>query len=436
MVNVNDFQGKNDNEVIENAILSRDTDGIVIIPPRKSGVEPNRDYWLLDRAILLPQNTIIILQNCKIKLSDRCRDNFFRTANCGLGIAYPEKIKNVHIKGEGLCVLEGADHPRATGDGGKILSCPCPYETEDLCRFADWISDEDKKSGEIDFWDMHTHSYGTDFGKENESQYGDWRGIGILLANAENFSIENIKIKESHGWGISLEACSYGRVERIEFDACMSKLIDGMRQNMENQDGIDIRNGCHNIIISDITGRTGDDMVALTAIADENLRLGGELKSTHVMHSDWSRRERDIHDIIIRNVLGYSNLCYMVRLLPVNARIWNVVIDGIVDTSLEKIGNFGCVLLGTDDGGYGVNQKDGLKNITISNVISNSKEAIIVAGYLTDSVITNIVSRNPECPAISVRREDGMTNVKAGGLSSKSGKLIEKTDVPKGGYPV
>ena len=288
MINVNNYNGLSDNEVIENAIQNRTSDGIVLIPPRVSDLEPERDYWLLDRAILLPANTTVILQNCTIKLSDRCRDNFFRSANCGLGIADPERIQNIHIRGEGLCTLQGADHPRATGDGGKILACPCPYEPEDLCRLAPWVPEERRSPEKLDFWDAHDHSYGTDAGKEGESQYGDWRGIGILLANVEHFSIENVRIVESHGWGISLEACAHGSVQKINFEARMSKMIDGLRQNMENQDGVDIRNGCHHIIISDITGRTGDDMVALTAIAGDEVRPGGSLCTTHVMHSDWS----------------------------------------------------------------------------------------------------------------------------------------------------
>jgi len=435
MVNVNDYNGFTDNEIIENAIKNKQKDGIVIIAPRDNVNEPERDFWLLDRAILIPENTTIVLQNCKIKLSDKCRDNFFRTANCGLGIAYPEKINNVHIKGVGLCILEGADHPRATGDGGKILSCPCPYETEDLCLMADWISEEDKESGVIKFRDRHSHSYGTDFGKENESQYGDWRGIGILFANVNNFSIENVRIVESHGWGISLEECAYGRVEKIDFDACMSKIIDGMRQNMENQDGIDIRNGCHDIIISDITGHTGDDLIALTAIAGDEFIPGGELRNTHVMHSDWSKRDKNIHDILIRNIKGYSNLCYMVRLLPANAKIWNVVIDGVVDTSSDNLENFGCIMLGTADIGYGKNRVDGMKNISISNVISNSKEAIVVGGYISDSVISNVINRNAECPCISVRRENGLINVNTANLCSSGNDLILKTEVPKD-YPI
>lgn len=435
MVNVNDYSGLTDNDIIENAIKNKQKDGIVIIPPRVCDTEPERDFWLLDRAILIPENTTIILQNCKIKLSDKCRDNFFRTANCGMGIAYPERIKNVHIKGEGLCVLEGADHPRATGDGGQTLACPCPYEIEDLCKLADWIPEEDRKSKNIKFWDRHRRSYGTDFGKENESQNSDWRSIGILFANVHNFSIENLRIVESHCWAISLEECAYGRVEKIDFDACMSKMIDGMRQNIENQDGIDIRNGCHDIIISDITGHTGDDLIALTAIASDEIRLGGELRSTHVMHSDWSKRDKNIYNIIIRNVKGYSNLCYLVRLLPANTKIWNVVIDGVVDTAPDGLNHFGCIMLGTADTAYGKNNDDGMKNITISNVISNSREAIIVGGYISDSAISNVVNRNPECPCISVRRENGLVNVVTSNLCSAGKDLIKQTVTPED-YPI
>ena len=67
MINANDFKGRTDNEVIENAIRSKHADGIVVIPPRVSDVEPERTFWLLDRAILLPENTTVILQNCTIK---------------------------------------------------------------------------------------------------------------------------------------------------------------------------------------------------------------------------------------------------------------------------------------------------------------------------------------------------------------------------------
>ena len=421
MCNANDFTGLTDNDILDAAIAGRGEDGIVRIPPRKSNLDPERTYWLLDRAILLPANTTVILQNCTIKLSDQCRDNFFRTANCGIGIEDPVRISNVHIKGEGVCILQGADHPRATGDSSKILACPCPYTREDLCKYADWVPEERRSPELIQFMDMHDHSYGTDFGKEGESQFGDWRGIGVLFANVEHFSIENIRIVESHGWGISLEACAYGHVSKIHFDARMYKEIDGMLHNMENQDGLDLRNGCHDIIISDITGHTGDDMVALTAICSDEYKPGGSMRSTHVMHNDWSRRERDIHDIVIRNVAGYSQLCAMLRLLPCESYIWNVVIDGIIDAppASADLHRFATILLGEPDSGYGRNLPGSLSGITISNVICNSDKAIDLSGYLQDSVITNIVNKNPNCPAVTVKRENGMQNVQISNTCQK-----------------
>lgn len=424
MVNANDFKGATDSDILENAIKNKQEDGIILIPPRCSEKQPERDYWLIDRAILLPENTTIILQNAKIKLSDRCRDNFFRTANCGMGIEFPKKFRNIHLRGEGLCVLEGADHPRATGDSSKLLHAPCPHFHEDLCRVADWIPEEYRSPDRIEFWDSHNHSYGTDAGNPEESQYGDWRGIGVLFANAENFSVSGLKIVKSHGWGISLEACSYGRVEKLEFDATMFKEIDGMAMNMENQDGIDIRNGCHHIIISDITGRTGDDVIALTAIADPDYIPGGSFNTTHVMHNDWTKREKDIHDIIIRNVIAHSYLCYTVRLLPALTKIYNIVVDGVIDTSTDCNAASGTLLLG-DRGSYGENEPDSMRNITVSNIVCNSRRAINVEGFLTDSVITNVVNRNPACDVLFIWRENGMKNVTTSNLVSAAPSEIK-----------
>ena len=392
MINANDYIRSNDSETLNAAIAARGADGIVVISPRVSDVDPERDFWLLDEAILLPENTTVILNNCKIKLSDTCRDNFFRTANCGLGIADPAPISNIHLRGEGLCILEGADCPRSTGDGGKILANPILYG------------------------DGHDKTFGSDAGKEGESQYGDWRNIGVLFANVTNFSIEHLKIVESHAWGISLEACSYGRVEKIEFDACMSKMIDGLRQNIENEDGVDLRNGCHHIVISDITGQSGDDLVALTAIADEQPHEGGELCYTHVMHNDWSRRDATIHDVVIRNVIGRSHLCYMIRLLPCNTEIYNIVVDGVIDTTPEPTGHSGVMVLGEPDGIYGTCTPDGLHHITISNVISNGRKAgISVKGYLKNSTVSNFINKNPKVQSILVARENGLQNVNISG---------------------
>lgn len=414
MVNANHFSGMTDNEILESLIANRGEDGVVHIGPRVSDVEPERNWWLLDRAVLIPENTTIILQNCKIKLSDRCRDNFFRSANCGMGVENPERIHNIHLKGEGLCILEGADHPRGTGDGSKIINHPAPYLPEDIAKYASYASEQVKTTGKATWQDLHDHSFGTDALVEGESHYGDWRGIGVLFANVEDFSIENLHIVDSHGWGISIEASSNGVIKNIDFSACMSLPVDGVLQNMENQDGIDIRNGCHHITISDITGHTGDDVVALTAIVPDHwvYKPGGSMRSTHVMPNDWNTRDRDIHHITIRNVAAYSTLCWVVRLLPCNCYIHDVTIENVLDTTPYTAPSMdackGCILLGEGDTAYGKNLPDGLTNVTVSNVTCNRGNAIDVPGYLKDSTIRDVTNRRKGGTILRYKRPDAL----------------------------
>ena len=51
MVITNEFKCQTDSDTIEKAIQNRSADGIVIISPRESDIEPERKYWLIDRAI-------------------------------------------------------------------------------------------------------------------------------------------------------------------------------------------------------------------------------------------------------------------------------------------------------------------------------------------------------------------------------------------------
>ena len=147
-VSPNSFEGS-DVERINEAIRVAAEKGLARGGASTESRRASEDLWLLDSAILVRDNTTLVLDNCHIKLSDRCRDNMIRSANCGLGITDIRPMKHVHICGVGHVLLEGADHPRATGDSAKTLG---------------------------------QRTYGTDAGKEGESQTGDWRNIGILLA--------------------------------------------------------------------------------------------------------------------------------------------------------------------------------------------------------------------------------------------------------------
>lgn len=388
-----------DNEYIDELIANRGLDGVVTLDKRSS--EDGRDFYLLDRAILLPSHTTLILNDCTLQLSDRCRDNFIRSANCGLGIKMPGRLSDITVKGIGQAILRGADHPRSTGDSSKRLAVPCPHNDKDLLALAPWVTEEEKKSGRLGFFTQHSHSYGTDVNNPEDTGSGDWRNLGILFANVDGFRIENIRIEESHGWAISVESCTHGVIRRIDFSANMCREIDGLAQNIENQDGIDIRNGCSYIDIADITGATGDDVIALTAIKREgNHYEAGSKTTTHVLSSDWTVRESGIHDVTIRRVRAHSSICWVVRLLAAGTVIENVAVEDITDTAPEL--HHSTILVGVGPGSrYGELLPRGLRNITIRNVEGNTRNTVDIQGYLADSELSEIRSGGTGAPVLT-----------------------------------
>ncbi|MBR4752155.1 MAG: hypothetical protein IK077_10380 [Thermoguttaceae bacterium] len=374
----NSYMGTDSERIAQALDSASKSGGLVRIPPRKPDELADRTYWLLDSAILLRANTTLILENCTLKLSDACRDNFIRSANCGIGIEKVEPIENVHIVGIGSVRLEGADRPRATGDSGKTL-------------------------GE--------RTYGTDAGKEGESQKGDWRNIGVLLANVSNFSVENISIINAHAWSMSLEKCSFGAVRNIRFESIEQRTIDGESVKTLNVDGLDLRKGCHNITIDGITGTTGDDLVACTAIGAGG-KIGGVLESTEV--SDFSPEdELDIHDVSIHNVIGYAAGGHqIVRLLNASGiKIYRVIIDGVIDTSPEGVVDRATIRIGDANPAWGgVTPLGDTYGIIVTNVQSQSRQAVLIAGSLVDSSITNVVNYHPDVTGVGF--ESGEENVK------------------------
>lgn len=374
----NDFQGTDTERIaraVENATFHG---GIVRISARKGKVGDARNYWLLDEAILLPANTTLFLENCTLKLSDQCRDNFIRTANCGIGIEQVEPVENIHIVGIGSSLLIGADRPRATGDSAKRL-------------------------GE--------RTFGTDAGNERESQFGDWRNIGVLFSNVHHFSIENISIVQPHCWSISLEKCSFGTVRNIRFEGTERRKLEDQDITVLNVDGLDLRKGCHDIVIENISGHTGDDLVALTAIGKVN-KIGGVLGSTEV--SDYSVDEPlDIYNVSIRNITGYAAGGHqIVRLLNASGiKIYRVTIDGVMDTSPDGVVDRATIRIGDANPAWGsVTPLGDAHGIIVTNIHSRSREAILIAGSLTDSIVTNVVNYHPDVQGVCF--ESGKENVR------------------------
>ena len=331
-----------------------------------------RDIWVIDSAMLVPGNVHLIIDNTTVKLSNLCRDNMIRSANSGLNCNKVVPVKNIRITGVGNAVLEGADIPRSTGDGGKPLYKP-------------------------GFVPEGPVSFGSDAGKAGEYQKGDWRNIGILLARVDGFAIENLLIRDSHCWAISLESCTNGRVRNIEFDSRNGKMINGKWELFRNQDGLDLRRGCRNILIENITGNSGDDLIALTAIPTKP-RPDGIMESTAMLGGDEKVSDGDVCNITIRNVRGYcAGGHHIVRFLNTRGvKLYNIILDGVIDASPAGHQNKATIKIGDNNKNWGgVTPLGDTYAMQISNVYSYSKSPVLIAGSLQDSTITNVINHNP-----------------------------------------
>jgi hypothetical protein len=362
-ISPNDFTGT-DTQRIQAAVdyaasIGR---GEIYIP--RINLKTGNPLWLLDSAILLPSNMTVIMDNSLIQLSDTSRDNFFRSNNCGFGITAVTANTNIHILGIGNPVLKGALNPRATGDAGKTLSLtPTQFGST---------------------------SYGSDAGVSGQTQIGDWRGFGIYMINVNNFSIEGIKIVDPHMWAITLERCTSGRLAHLDFSSTGSRIVSGTSVWSKNQDGIDIKRGCQDIVVKGIVGRTGDDCVALATI-----NVSGETAGQYGTQSllgglDIVLSGDDIYNVTVRDIKCATD-DQNVRLLNTGTqlRIYNVFINGVLDNA--GTGTTQSAVIIGDTGFGGIAPVGNTSRIFISNILTKAAKPIRIVGSLSESVINNVV---------------------------------------------
>lgn len=264
-INANDFINKNsDAEMIQAALDAARAEGVSVLVP-KINKRTGKAIWNIDKTVLLYSGSILVLQNAHLRLSDGVICNMFRNAD--------DKNEDITIKGIGKSILDGGTHNEL-------------YEVNGIARSVS------KYPGR--------HAY------EN---------CMMIFKCTKNLLIDNITVKDHRYWAICLCATYESRVSNIHFESS---------SNVPNQDGVDLLPGCHDVIVENITGCTGDNVVALVATRDDLYPYKPE-----------SVRECDIHNVIIRNLLVYGvGGCALVRLLNHDGcRIYNVRIDNIIETS-------------------------------------------------------------------------------------------------------
>ena len=153
---------------------------------------------------------------------------------------------------------------------------------------------------------------------------------------------------------------------------------------IKNSDGIDLRCGCHDIIIENITGFTQDDTIALTGLPGT---IEKELFPVDGLPTD-------IHNVIIRNV-NASAYCAIVRLLNQGGvKLYNILIDGVMDSSAT------CPCLERTSTGVRVGDlhlyrerhstAEETYKITVRNVYTRANVGLRLAGSITNFVTDNI----------------------------------------------
>lgn len=388
LISPNQFKGS-DIQRIQSAINAAEgTTNKVVIPSVNSN---GTNIWLIDHAILVPGNMTIILDNCTIQLSDSCRDNMFRSNNAGIGIKEPEWNYNINITGIGKVVLKGADNPRSTGDARRTLSLS-------------------PQKGRV--------SYGSDAGKEEAKQTGDWRNIMILMACVDGFTLKNVNIENAHAWALCFERTLNADLSDINISCPDSQIINGNSVFIANRDGIDLLHGCKNFRINNVSGNTGDDFIALSLIGihTENAD-GGSLNSTMVTTMIWRGPEDDIEQIYINNIECRSNYRGIAIRADDHASVNNVFINGLM-----YHGDMNAILVGGK--GYGKPSLPGkINNIHVMNIIGKGRylihieEAIADCSFMngiyygTGNVVTYNLDKNSVPNAISDIDKDKARNV-------------------------
>ncbi|WP_372935741.1 glycosyl hydrolase family 28 protein [Mariniphaga sediminis] len=368
-VTPNIFTGTDTERIYQAIEAARGKSNLVRIPRQNAN---GTSIWLLDSAILLPSNMTILLDNCTLQLSDKCRDNMFRSDNVGEGITDPVWNHNISIIGTGEVTLKGASNPRATGDYRRLLTLDTQKELEK----GNWRV-----------------SYGTDAGKEGMKQKGDWRNNMIVMAYVKNFKLKNVNILNSHAWALAFERTWYADLSDIHFYNPEMIDVNGKKMLSANKDGIDILFGCKYFRINNITGMTGDDFIALSSldVFPDVPKTNGDINSSTVTAGCWSGEVDDTEDIVIKNIDCESVYRGVAIRGSDSAGIHNVYIQDLIFKGLGQ--KHEAILLGGQ--GYGKKSVAGkIRNVYGMNVVANGKSLLAVESPVHDCHFSNGILTN------------------------------------------
>lgn len=368
----NDFAAKSDSEAIQLAIdaAAQSGCGRVVIPSFNK--RRNAYIWIIEETILLPSHMEVVLEGAHLRMADGVMCQMFRNSNAMTPLCKtPEGHQTgIVLRGVGNALLDGGRHNGLREDTTGKNGLPTIFHN-----------------------------------------------LTVWLHNVSDFRIEGLHILDQRWWGIACSFCWDGVITDLHF--ALSDMAYRKGHPMweshpwRNQDGVDLRIGCHDIQIRNLTGQTCDDVVALTALGRPGSgRFEDLYRCEHL--------SPDIYNITIRNITARCNQCALVRLLThFRNRLYNIRIDTLVDSTPdsepvavnEGVRPACCVKVG--ENGYHNGDPENLvrpgemRNITISNVFSTAYSAVVLNGAVEDVTVRDVFVEEKGRHALSVARVSG-----------------------------
>ncbi len=357
-----EFFAEGDAQTIQNAVDYAKKTGTnrVVIP--RFNARTGENIWNIEKAVLLPSDITIIIEDAHLRLCEGIFDNIFRNENCltTKGNTMAGEQHNINIIGSGNALLDGGLH------NGLVEQ-------------------------------MH---------RDNPEKYPRLSvNLLIFLHNVRDFRISGLYIKESRWWSICCIYCRYGKISDIDFE---------MHATSENQDGIDLRIGCEYITIENITGMTGDDTVALTALPFDDLVPETAL---HVEGKSF-----DIHDVNIRNITSSTHGCYLIRFLCEDgAKEYNITVENVHDTGKTISG---AVITFGMANTYFVKdhprRMGDFRNVTLRNISTNAQRGIVFNEPMQDVFLENFQTYGRNEVGVTFTRSFSCDNVVLRNVSLRS----------------
>lgn len=328
----NAFTDGSDSDRIDAAIAKAVETGDRSVEIPRMNTKSGQPLWLISRAILVPSDFTLVLRDATVRLAPSTKDNIIR--NAGTAKSPMESDRNIRVLGVGNAVLSGGTEAHFAPPGDK--------------------------SG--------------------------WRTIGVLLCGVKGFTIEGLTLEETQAWAISVEnGCTDGRIANLTFRNT---------NKYPNQDGVDIRKGCHDILIENIAGETGDDTVALTGLRNNKSAANPGVRTMQI-GGNAPRPDDDIYNITVRNVRAkVAGGHHIVRLLNHDGiKLHDIVIRDVTDTSTaaDKRVQAGVKIGDTHYWSMSPCQLGDTYNVVVDTVMTRGKTAVKIQGALKNALLRSIV---------------------------------------------